>query len=206
MSGRPVRLLTAAAVAVAASLFSVSAASAGCYTGCGYAAPVVRYVAPVVYSYTYTKPVTYASPCSPCGYAHVRHVRHRHYYPAPMYIVNQGPTYTAPVIGAAEGVVEYGYRRSYPFVGGGRVHWHRKHWHHRWGHRHGMRHHHHGWRHHRMGGPRVLYAPRARVGVLPPRQWNSAVRPNRPAAKPMMEPGSVDPRRNGNGNGAKKQP
>ena len=42
MSGRPVHLLTAAAIAAAASLLSISTASAGCYSGCGYsyAAPV----------------------------------------------------------------------------------------------------------------------------------------------------------------------
>ncbi len=58
----------------------------------------------------------------------------------------------------------------------------------------------------------MWHGPRHRMGALPPRhwkgaiapkQWNNAVRPNRAGAKPM-EPGSVDPRRNGNGNGAVK--
>src|SRR6059058_1715353 len=89
MSGRPVHLLAAAALAVAAS---TTAASAGCFSGCGssygYAAPVAYYTAPVVYSYSYAAPVTYAAPCSPCGYA-------SYGYSAPMYVVNQGPSYTA---------------------------------------------------------------------------------------------------------------
>ena len=88
MSGRPVHLLTAA-IAAAASLVSASAGSAGCYTGCGYAAPVAHYSAPVVYSYSYSAPVTYAAPCSPCG---------SYGYASRMYVVNQGPSYTAPVI------------------------------------------------------------------------------------------------------------
>src|SRR4051794_41659186 len=64
MFGRPVHLLTAAALAAAASLLTISSASANCFSGCGgygYAAPVT-YSAPVVYSQSY------ASPCSPCGY------------------------------------------------------------------------------------------------------------------------------------------
>ena len=59
MSGRPVHLLTAAALVAVVS--SATAASASCYS-CGssyrYAAPVVYYTAPVVYSYSYAAPVT----------------------------------------------------------------------------------------------------------------------------------------------------
>ena len=72
MSGRPVHLLAAAAVAAAASLFAISSASAGCYS-CGasysYQAPVAYYTAPVVYRYSYAAPVAYASGCGGCGYA-----------------------------------------------------------------------------------------------------------------------------------------
>jgi hypothetical protein len=69
MSGRPVQLLAAAAIAAVASLAPVSGASASCYSGCGYsyAAPFAYYQAPVVYSYSYAAPVSYAAPCSPCG-------------------------------------------------------------------------------------------------------------------------------------------
>lgn len=153
MSGRPVHLLTAAAVA-AASLLSASAASAGCYSGCGYAAPVAYYSAPVVYSYSYSAPVSYAAPCAnPCGYA-------SYGYASPMYVVNQGPSYTAPVIGEAEGVYDYGYRRSYPYYADGGVRWHRRHWHHRG---YGYRHHGYGYRHH---GYR-RFAPGYRYGWRP---------------------------------------
>lgn len=157
MSGRPVRLLTAATIAAAASLLSVSAASAGCYSGCGgYAAPVAYYSAPVVYSYSYAAPVTYASPCSPCGgYASYGYAR-------PMYVVNQGPIFTEPVIGEAEGVYDTGYRRAYPHYSEGGIRWHRRHWHRGYGyrgHRHGLGYRHgfglrHGYRHHgfRHGG------------------------------------------------------
>src|SRR5712691_10023667 len=95
MSGRPVRLLAAAAIVAAASAASMTAASAGCFGGCGYTAPVAYYSAPVVYSYSYAAPAAYAAPSCGCGgYAA---------YQSPMYVVNQGPTYTAPVtIGAEE--------------------------------------------------------------------------------------------------------
>ena len=86
MSGRPVRLLAAAAIVAAASLLPVSSASAGCYSGCGYAAPVVRYAAPVVYGHS----------CGPCGHVSYRHVHH-HRRVAPMFVVNQGPAFSAPV-------------------------------------------------------------------------------------------------------------
>ena len=138
MTGRPVRLLTAAAFAAAASLLSVSAASANC-GGCGfgYAAPAVQYSAPVVYSYSYAAPVTYAVPCSPCGYGGYA----SYGYTAPMYVVNPGPTYNAPVVGMAEEAptFDYGYRRAYPYIGGG-VRWHHRHWHRGYGYRdHGYR-------------------------------------------------------------------
>ena len=177
MSGRPVRLLTAATVAAAASLLSISTASASCYSGCGggYAAPVAYYTAPVVYSYSYAAPVSYAAPCSPCGssYGHG-------YASRPMYVVNQGPSYAAPVVGEAEGGYEPGYRRAYPYMGEGGVRWHRRHWQrgygyrgyrhglgyrHGFGLRHGYRH--HGFRHggrysmrHPMVGPGGVYRPR----------------------------------------------
>src|SRR5438094_10352986 len=100
MSGRPVRLLAAATIAAAASLFAITAASAGCYS-CGssysYQAPVAYYTAPVVYSYSYAAPAAYAAPCNCGGYA----------APAPMYVVNQGPSYTAPVTINAEPTPAY---------------------------------------------------------------------------------------------------
>ena len=122
MSGRPVRLLAAATIAAAASVFSMNAASAGCFS-CGssytYAAPVAYYTAPVVYSYSYAAPAAYAAPCN-CGYA----------APAPMYVVNQGPAYNAPVTGYAEPLPSYGYRSAYPYAEGG-LRWRHRHWHHR---------------------------------------------------------------------------
>jgi hypothetical protein len=211
MSGRPVRLLAAATVAAAASLLSISAASAGCYSGCGggYAAPVAYYSAPVVYSYSYAAPVSYASPCSPCGSSY----GYGYAPQRPMYVVNQGPSYTEPVVGEAEGVVETGYRRAYPYLGGGEVRWHRRHWQRGYGHSgYGYRHHgqrygyrdygyrsrafapgfRHGGRYsmrHPMVGPGGIYrGPRYRTGLIvpkrwggaiPPRHWNAAVRPHR---------------------------
>jgi hypothetical protein len=164
MSGRPVRLLTAATVAAAASLLSISTASAGCYSGCGGYSPPAAYYAPPV--------VSYASPCSPCGgsygYGSYGYAPSR-----PMYVVNQGPSYTEPVVGEAEGVEEPGYRRPYPYMGEGGVRWHRRHWQRGYGHRgygyrqgfglrHGYRH--HGFRHggrysmrHPMVGPGGIY-------------------------------------------------
>jgi hypothetical protein len=126
MSGRPVRLLAAAAIAAAASLFSIGAASANCY-GCGssvvYQAPVVSYAAPVVYGYSYQAPVAYPAPVqySPgCGCA----------AQAPMFVVNQGPAFNAPVIGEADPIPVFrsGYRRAYPYFGGGHVRWHHRGW------------------------------------------------------------------------------
>ena len=125
MSGRPVRLLTAATVAAAASLLSISTASAGCYSGCGgYSPPAAYYTAPVVYSYSYAAPVSYAAPCSPCGSSY----GYGYAPQRPMYVVNQGPTYAEPVVGEAEGGYEPGYRRPYPYMGEGGVRWHRRHW------------------------------------------------------------------------------
>jgi hypothetical protein len=152
MSGRPVRLLAAATVAAAASLLSIATASAGCYSGCGggYAAPVAYYTAPVVYSYSYAAPVSYAAPCSPCGSSY------GYGYASPMYVVNQGPSYTAPVIGEAEGVYDTGYRRAYPYLGDGGVRWHRRHWQRGYGYRgHGY-----GYRGHRYGYRNYGYGAR----------------------------------------------
>ena len=143
MSGRPVHLLAAAAVAAAASLFAISSASAGCY-GCGasysHQAPVAYYTAPVVYSYSYAAPVAYASGCGCGGYAS----SYGYGYAArPMYAVNQGPAYTEPVVNAEptpaydEG---YRYRRAPRYYGDGgyRI---RRHWgyRHGYGHRFGMK-------------------------------------------------------------------
>jgi len=125
MSGRPVHLFAAAAVAAAASLFSISDASAGCCGG-GYQAPVAYYTAPVVHSYSYAAPATYASGCGCGGYASYGYGNGNGagyaYAARPMYAVNQGPTYTDPVVNAEptpaydEG---YGYRRSYGYRGYG---------------------------------------------------------------------------------------
>jgi hypothetical protein len=180
MSGRPVQLLAATAIAAAASLASISGASAGCYSGCGgytYAAPVAYYSAPVVYSYSYAAPVTYAAPCSPCGYGSYG------YASRPMYVVNQGPTFTDPVTLDAEPTPAYegGYRRAYPWYSRGGMRWnrgygyrgygYRSHGHRfglrSYGHRFGYRH--HGYRYgavvpgkrfamrHPMVGPRGIY-------------------------------------------------
>jgi hypothetical protein len=190
MSGRPVQLLAAAAVAAVASFASVSAASAGCYSGCGYttyAPPVAYYSAPVVYSYSYARPVAYAAPCTPCGYSYGYAVR-------PMYVVNQGPAYTEPVTIGAEPTpgYSYGYRRAYPYYAGG-VRWHR-HWKHRWG--------------HRGFGPRFGYGPRRfHRGFVAPRYRMGAVVPGyrmmgrphhfRGAVPPRMRAGIVMPRHMG---------
>src|SRR5262245_41369583 len=110
MTGRPVRLLTAAAFAAAASLLSASSASATC-GGCGfgYAAPV--YSAPVAYSVSYAAPMSYgygggcANPCGYGGYGG---------YASPGYVVNQGPAYDAPVLGYAQ--PSYSYGGGYPYI------------------------------------------------------------------------------------------
>ena len=127
MSGRPVHLFAAAAVAAAASLFSISDASAGCCGGGYYQAPVAYYTAPVVHRYSYAAPATYASGCG-CGggglfgsYGNGNGAGYA-YAARPMYAVNQGPAYTDPVVNAEptpaydEG---YGYRRSYGYRGYG---------------------------------------------------------------------------------------
>jgi hypothetical protein len=145
-------------------MISISTAAAGCYSGCGYA-PVAYYSAPVVYSYSYAAPVTYAAPCSPCGYGSYGYASYG--YTAPMYVVNQGPAYTAPVIGVPEATFDYGYRRAYPYYSDGGVRWHRRHWHRgfgqrEFGYRRGYRHHgyRYGYRHGvRYGGRRSMYQP-----------------------------------------------
>jgi len=149
MSGRPVHLLAAAAVAAAASLFSISSASAGCY-GCGggyYQAPVA-YTAPVVYGYSYAAPATYASGCG-CGYASYG------YAARPMYVVNQGPTFTNPVGINAEPTPEvdygYSYRRAPRYYGGYGYRTHRH-----WGYRGGYGRRHVGYGH-RFGMKRYRY-------------------------------------------------
>jgi hypothetical protein len=127
MSGRPVHLFAAAAVAAAASLFSISDASAGCCGGGYHQAPVAYYTAPVVHRYSYAAPATYASGCG-CGggglfgsYGNGNGAGYA-YAARPMYAVNQGPAFTDPVINAEptpaydEG---YGYRRSYGYRGYG---------------------------------------------------------------------------------------
>jgi hypothetical protein len=147
MSGRPVHLLAAATIAAAASVFSASSAFANCY-GCGpsvgyqaqfyqppvYQAPVVSYAAPVVYGASYQAPVAYPAPVQyapGCGCA----------ARSPMYVVNQGPAFNAPVVGTAEPIPAYepGYR-SYPYYADGRVRWHRRQWNRDYGYRgYGMR-------------------------------------------------------------------
>src|SRR5947199_2750474 len=110
MTGRPVRLLTAAAFAAAASLLSALPASANC-GGCGfgYSAPVA-YAAPVAYSVSYAAPMSYGGGCAnPCGYGGYG----GYGYAQPSYVVNQGPAYDAPVLGYAEPA--YGYGGGYPY-------------------------------------------------------------------------------------------
>lgn len=226
MTGRPVRLLTAAALAAAASLLTVSAASAGCY-GCGasYSAPpVVQYTAPVVYSYSYAAPVTYAAPSCGCGgYAAS--------YQSPMYVVNQGPTYDAPVVGEPEEAapaLDYGYRRAYRHIGGG-ARWHHRGYGHRsygdrgWGHRgfgyrgighrgFGYREGYRGFRHgmrysmrHPIVGPGGMYRPRHTMvgpGGMHRGPRHGYAMPHRMGGGQMhmmRQPGSVHPRMGGQG-------
>jgi hypothetical protein len=133
MPGRPVHLLAAAAIAATASVLSISPAAAGCFTGCGsyYTAPVAYYSAPVVYGYSYAAPAAYAAPCSPCG-----GYGYGYGYATPSYVVNQGPSYTEPVIGYADTFPApsagyrygYGHGSAYPWYANGGVRWHRRHW------------------------------------------------------------------------------
>jgi hypothetical protein len=176
MSGRPVQLLAAAALAVTASFASVSGASAGCDSGCGgyaYAAPVVTYQAPVVYSYSY------ASPCSPCGYSYG-------FAPRPAYVVNQGPVFTEPVTISAN-PYDYGYRRSFPYYAGG-LRWKRG-----W----------YGYRGPRVGyGPRHVHrgfvAPRYRMdAVVPGHRMTHRPHHFRGAVPPRVRAGVVMPRHMG---------
>ena len=113
MTGRPVHLLTAAAFAAAASLLSVSSASA-CFSGCGYgyAAPV--YSAPVAYSVSYAAPVSYGGGCANPVRWRLRLRRLR----GPSYVVNQGPAYDAAGDRHARAVLSATAAR-YPYVGGG---------------------------------------------------------------------------------------
>jgi hypothetical protein len=183
MSGRPVHFLAAAAIAAAASFVSISAASAGCYS-CGgsytYAAPVAYYTAPVVYSYSYAAPAAYAAPSCNCGsYA----------APAPMYVVNQGPSYTAPVTINAEPTPAYpayegyGYRRSAPYEADG-PRWHRRHWNRGYGARHyGGRYGYHGYRHRRFGIHRYRY------GAVVPGMRHLGI--HRGMRHPMVGPGGI---------------
>jgi hypothetical protein len=125
-------------IAAAASLFSAGSAFANCY-GCGpgaiyqaqtYQAPVVTYSEPMVYGYTYEAPMAYPAPmpyAPGCGCA----------AQSPMYVVNQGPAYNAPVVGEADPIPAYepGYRRAYPYYGGGHVRWHHRGWNRGYGYR-----------------------------------------------------------------------
>jgi hypothetical protein len=138
MSGRPVHLFAAATIVAAASLFTASTAFANCYS-CGpsviYQAPVVTYSAPMVYGYTYEAPMAYPAPTQyapGCGCA----------AQSPMYVVNQGPAFNAPVVGEADPIPAYqpGYRRAYPYYAGGHVRWHHRGWNRGYGYRgYGMR-------------------------------------------------------------------
>jgi hypothetical protein len=117
MSGRPVHLLTAAALAAAASLLPMSSASANC-GGCGgygFVAPLAQYTAPVVYSYAVSAPVSYGSCANPCGYG--GYGGYGYAAASPMYVVNQGPSYNAHVVGVPEDVYQPGY--AYPSYGAG---------------------------------------------------------------------------------------
>lgn len=194
MSGRAVYLVAAAAVAAAASLFSVSSASAGCYGGCApvYQTPVPYYATPVVYSYSYAAPVAHG--CGGCGYPW--------YGYAPVYVVNPWPVaYTYPVVPVGVTAVyyeDYSYHRAPQYYGGHGYRTHR-HWHHR---------HHYGRRvghAHRFGvsryrygevvpgrqfsmrhpvGPRGIQRPRYRTGAIPSRQRSGAMHHYRGGMKP----------------------
>jgi hypothetical protein len=101
-----------------------------------------------------------------------------------MYVVNQGPAYNAPVVGQPEEdaapALDYGYRRAYPYIGGGAR------WHHRgygdrgwgyrglgnrgFGYRDGFRGFRHGLRYsmrHPIVGPGGMYRPRHATGFNP---------------------------------------
>lgn len=221
MTGRPVRLLTAAALAAAASFLTVSAASAGCYScGASYSAPpVVQYTAPVVYSYSYAAPAYAAPSCGCGGYAAS--------YQSPMYVVNQGPTYDAPVVGEPEAApaLDYGYRRAYPYIGGG-ARWHHRGYRHRgyghrgfgyrgglghrgFGYREGYRGFRHGLRYsmrHPIVGPGGMYRPRHTMvgpgGIYRPRHATGFIPRSRMGGGQMhmmRQPGSVHPRMGGQG-------
>jgi len=199
--GRPVHLLAAATLAAAASLISISAASAGCYN-CGPSvsyAPVVTYQAPAVYSQSYAAPVAYPQSCG-CATQ------------APMYVVNQGPAYTAPVTLEAEPTPAYedGYQRAYPYYGAGGMRWHRRHWQRSYG----YRHHHHGYRYgmgyrygghamfgpgssyrggmNRMHGPRFAHGPRPRFD-MPHRAERMHMMRGPGMVHPQMGPGPRGP-------------
>lgn len=222
MSGRPVHLFAAAAIMAAASVASITAASAGCY-GCGsfsysYAAPVAYYTAPVVYSYSYAAPAAYASsaPSCGCGYGSYGYATR-----APMYVVNQGPSYAAPVTIDAEPTPAYeeGYR-AYPYYGSSGFRWHRRHWHRGYGSRgygyrgygyrgygergyrepaYGARSfgYRHSWRaRHPMVGPGIYRGPRFAVG---PRVRFDLPHRARPMHMRMQGPGMVQPRMLGPG-------
>jgi hypothetical protein len=133
MSGRIVHLLGAATIAAAASLLTAGSAFANCYS-CGpsavYQAPMLSYSAPAVYGYSYQAPVAYPAPVQyapGCGCA----------AQSPMYVVNQGPAYNAPVVGEAEPIPAYepGYRRAYPYYAGGHLRWHHRSWNRGYGYR-----------------------------------------------------------------------
>jgi hypothetical protein len=136
MSGRPIRLVIAAAASALAAVLAASAAQAGCYT-CGYAgytsyAPA--YVAPcggcgtaaVVPRVVYVVPrVVYAAPCGGCGST---------YYASPVYRVDLGPTYTTPLATPADDddyVSSRSYRHwsRYDDVSGYRARYYRYHLH-----------------------------------------------------------------------------
>ena len=132
--------------AVAATALGVAPASAGCFScGCGgYAA------------YTYVQPrVVYVQP--PCAA-----------YQRPVYVVNQGPTYTQPVPREAMPSPYIKHPpRPYPYGAGVRHRWHDHHVrHHRRMHGHFYRGAHRThvapmYRPHRVhGGPRIVHVPR----------------------------------------------
>jgi hypothetical protein len=138
------RLLGIAAAAAVTTLATVAPAAAGCWS-CGCAP-----------AYTYVQPrVVYVQP--PCAA----------YYQRPVYVVNQGPTYTQPVPPEAM-PSPYVHHRARPYPYGASMPYWRHHYRH---HRHHVRGHFYRahrvhapmFRPHRVHGPRVVHVPKRMV-------------------------------------------
>lgn len=109
MTGR-VAYLLAAAVSAATVLFA-SAASAGCAScGCSKRGLIHVLEAAASCGYGYGYGYGYGRHHYGHGYAHA-------YRSGPVYVVNQGPTYSLPHPPLAP-IVSYGYPRSYPYLHG----------------------------------------------------------------------------------------